>query len=103
MIADGGGFFAPGLREPRMSASAALIASPVAVLPAARTWLTFARTAAWFVVGLESTCAVWLNAIAPTRILSGTESRKVLAARRAASSRLGGTSVAVIEPERSVT
>jgi hypothetical protein len=44
-----------------------------------------------------------LNASIPTLTCLGTLSMKRLAARRAATSRLGRTSVASIEPETSVT
>jgi hypothetical protein len=45
----------------------------------------------------------WLKAITPTRTERGTSSTNRRAAARAASSRLGATSVEVIEPETSVT
>jgi hypothetical protein len=88
---------------PVMSFSAALIASPVAVLPAG--WIDWiaSLTASWSRVGDWRTSALWLNATAPTRTFSGIASRNVAAAFLAAASRVGATSVACIEPERSVT
>ena len=83
--------------------SAAVIASPVAVLPAALTDCSASRTASWSRVGDCSTSAFWLKATAPTLTLSGIASRNVAAAFLAAASRLGETSAESIEPERSVT
>ena len=79
------------------------MASPVAVLPAALIDCSASRTASWSRVGDCSTSAFWLKATAPTRTLSGTASRNVPAAFLAAASRFGATSLASIEPERSVT
>ena len=74
-------------------------ASPVAVPPLGCSALIAARTAARSVVGLSARRADWLKATRPTRTASGTWPRKRSAAARAARSRLGGTSVACIEPE----
>jgi hypothetical protein len=77
--------------------------APVAV-PATGCSVSSARvTASWSFVGV---CSVWAeseNATRPTRSSSGTVSRKFSAAPRAASSRVGLTSVADIEREMSVT
>jgi hypothetical protein len=54
------------------------------------------------VVGDWRTRACWLNATTPTLIRPGTLLTKRRAARLAATSRLGSTSVAVIEPDTSV-
>ena len=70
-----------------------MIASPVAVLPAALTDCSASRTASWSRVGDCSTSAFWLKATAPTLTLSGIASRNVAAAFLAAASRLGETSV----------
>ena len=101
-MAAGGCLLACGLRASLIVRSAAASASPVAVLPAAFTPASASRTAAWSRVGVCRTVGLWLNATAPTRTSSGTSSRNVPAARRAATSRLGATSFASIEPERSV-
>jgi hypothetical protein len=69
--------------------SAAVIASPVAVLPAALTDCSASRTASWSRVGDCSTSAFWLKATAPTLTLSGIASRNVAAAFLAAASRFG--------------
>ncbi len=100
-IAAGAGFV-PGCRVVCTSRSAAFSASPVAVVPAASTVPSEAFTAAWSRVGLWRTVGSWLKAIAPTRTSVGTASRNVPAALRAATSRLGATSFASMEPERSV-
>ena len=88
---------------PLIVASAALIASPVAVVPAALTDCSASRTASWSRVGDCSTSARWLKAMAPTRTSSGISCRNVPAAFFAAARRVGATSVASIEPDRSVT
>ena len=59
--------------------------------------------AARSVVGDCSTRGLLLSAMTPTLTFLGTPARKLFAARRAAMSRLGATSVACIEPETSVT
>ena len=86
-----------------MPRRAVVIASPVAVVPAALTAWIASRTASWSRVGDCRTSAFWLKAIAPTRTWSGTASRKVPAAFLAAARRFGAMSCASIEPERSVT
>ena len=75
----------------------------MAVPPSAARPASARRTWSWSVVGGCSTCAVSLNETAPTRSASGASSRKLFAAWRAADSRSGATSVAVIERDVSVT
>jgi hypothetical protein len=100
---------APGGRLPsgrscaRSIASEAASASPVAVPPAGVMAVRSAcRSVARSVVGLCTASARWLKTTPPTRTLSGTSSRKASPARRAATRREGVTSVASIEPERSM-
>ena len=61
-----------------------------------------ARTAARSVVGATSVTGRVAKATRPTRTLAGKPSTKSWAAERAASSRVGATSSAFIEPEMSM-
>src|SRR5438067_2124152 len=97
-----GGRRAPPLTALRSVRAAARIASPLAVPPLALMLSIAAWTAAWSRVGLWSTVAVWLNARTPIPIRAGTPRTNRWAASLAAASRLGLTSVAVIDPDTSV-
>ena len=101
-IAAGAVASCPGTFDVWISRSALWRASPVAVLPAAVTPRSADATASWSRVGLASTVGSWLKAIAPMRTSFGTASTNFSAALRAATRRLGATSLASIEPERSV-
>ena len=80
-----------------------MIASPVAVVPAALTAWIASRTASWSRVGDCRTSAFWLKATAPTRTWSGHRVEEGAGGLLAAARRFGATSWASIEPERSVT
>jgi hypothetical protein len=61
------------------------------------------RAALWSATGACTASGELEKAIAPMRTPEGCSSMKVLAARSAAASRVGDTSVAAIDPEWSVT
>ena len=75
----------------------------MAVPPRERRLCRPARSVSWSVPSGVITNAEALNAIRPTDALGGSVSISVLAAFTAASSRVGCTSVACIEPDTSIT
>src|SRR4051794_4160770 len=87
----------------RAESTASFNASPIAVAPCTFSALMAAITRAWSVVGSASSCAAEPKLMSPSRNPSGTLFATVRAAAWAAASRVGRTSVAVIEPDVSVT
>src|SRR5437764_923911 len=88
---------------PATSTRASASASPVAVAPLAVWLLITDRAALWSPLGDCTAFAELEKAIAPTRTRLGSWSMNVLAARSAAASLVGWTSLAAIEPDSSLT
>jgi hypothetical protein len=86
----------------RRAVTPVAIASPLAVPPLGVIFAIASRASSRSVDGDARIVGVWLNAITPTFTRAGTLSRNARAACLAATSRLGFTSVACIEPETSV-
>ena len=100
-MADGGRLpLTPGWRLRMLVA--AVIASPVPVPPRAVSWSSAWSMATRSRVGEARTRGLLLSAMTPTLTVLGTFATKRLAAVRAATRRVGRTSVACIEPLTSV-